>query len=485
MFLRNLDDANGFFDSFKGTFAGVGMTAFSRIVPSCFINQYSIVSLRATRDLSLLREKAEIFCLEHETGKTVTEKGCNSAMLLAHPLTRRFLRGLPDPKYLLLYQNYPELEALAKKEGWNLIGNPSSLRVQVCQRSFFKRLVRELKMPSIPGHIHPVEALHTRGYEQWAGALGPKFVVQLPEVVQGGGKGTFFIHSPSEYGMLEERLKENAWRGTVLKSVSINKFMEGIPVSMALCLTKHGLLLTGLQKQLIDLPYCTGLTEDGVFCGHVWDDAPWSRYVTRKARNQALIIGEHLSSLGYKGIFGIDFLIDNRHEQVYPLEINPRFTGAFPMLSLLHIKGGMIPLEVLHILEFLGVPYRVDVEELNASYALPVKGSHILLFPLSKRNMSVTDGPDAGLYDYDPDKGEFFFVKGAFDYREIRNEGQFIIADGPPENREAAFASSDPLYRQCRLLFSCPVVNDDGVLEHHARRAVDWVYKKMGISEIG
>ncbi|MBW2343085.1 MAG: ATP-grasp domain-containing protein [Deltaproteobacteria bacterium] len=485
MFLRNLDDAKGLFDSLKGTFAGVGMTAFSRIIPSYFINQYNIVSLRATRDLSLLRKKAEIFCLEHAKGKSVREKGCNSALLLAHPLTRRFLRGLPDPKQILLYQNYSELEALAKKEGWNLIGNPSSLRVQVGQRSFFKQLVSELKLPSIPGHIHPVEALHKQGYEHWAAALGSTFVVQLPEVVQGGGKGTFFINSPSEYGMLKERLKENAWRGTALKSASIHRFMEGIPASMALCLTKHGLLLTGLQKQLIDLPYCGGLVEDGVFCGHVWDDTAWPLSVTQKARKQALIIGEYLNSLGYKGILGIDFLIDKRHEQVYPLEINPRFTGAFPMLSLLHLKDRVIPMEVFHILEFLDVPYRIDVEELNARYALPIKGSHVLLFLLSKGNGNAMDGPDAGLYEYDPEKGRIFFLKGAFDYREIKNESQFIITDGPPLNSGEAFASSDPLSRLCRLLFSCPAADDNGVLAPHAHRAVDWVYKKMGISPSG
>jgi hypothetical protein len=485
MFLRNLDNAKGLFDSLKGTFAGVGMTAFSRIIPSYFINKYNIVSLRATSDISLLRQKADIFCLEHDKGKSFREKEFNSALLLAHPLTRHFLKGLPDPKHLLLYQNYPELEDLARKEGWHLLSNPSSLRVKVGQRSFFKQLAHDLKLPLIPGDIHPVEVVHTHGYEHWEGALGSRFVVQLPEVAQGGGKGTFFIHSPSEYVMLRERLKENTWRGAGLKSVSLHRFVEGIPVSMALCLTRHGLLFTRLQKQLIDLPYCGGLTEDGVFCGHVWDDTPWPLSVTQKARKQALIIGEYLNSLGYKGICGIDFLMDKRNERVYPIEINPRFTGAFPMLSMLHIKDRVIPMEVFHMLEFLDVPYRVDVEELNARYALPVKGSHILLFLLSKRSRNAMNIPDAGLYEYDQEKGGIFFVKGAFDYRETKNERQFIIADGPPENREAAFASSDPLYRLCRLLFSYPVADDDGVLDPHARRAVDWVYKKMGIPEIG
>jgi len=485
MFLRNLDDAKGLFDSIKGTFAGVGMTAFSRITPSYFINQYNIVSLRATRDLSLLREKANIFCLENEEEKIAGENGFNSSRLLHHPKVRELLKGFPGSKYILPYQNYPELEALAEQEGWTLLSNPSSLRLRVGSRAFFKLMVQELKLPLIPGDIYPLEVIPARDYGYWAGALGSSFVVQLPEVVQGGGKGTFFIHSPSEYRALKEGLKENRWRGALLKSVSIRKFVEGLPVSIALCLTKYGILFTGIQKQLIDLPHCRDLAEDGVFCGHVWDETRWPPYVTQKAQKQARAIGEHLNALGYKGIFGIDFLIDSRHEQVYPVEINPRFTGAFPMLSMLHIKRMVIPMEVFHILEFLGVQYRIDLEELNWGYATPINGSHVLLFLLSEKNRKSISGLDAGLYEYNPDNGSFFFVKEAFDYREIKNKRQFIITDGPPVRGGEAVGPCDALYRLCRLLFSHPVTGDDGVLETLARRAVDWAYKKMGISEIG
>jgi hypothetical protein len=485
MFLRTIDDAKRFFDSFRGTFAGVGMTAFSRIIPSYFIDRYNIVSLRATRDISMLKQSADIFCLEHEDEYSVKERVVNSALLLAHPQTKQFLKRLPKPHYLLLYQNYSELEDLATKEGWHLLSNPSSLRIKVGQRSFFRQMIRDLQLPSIPGDILPVEVVQNCGYKHWEGTLGKKFVVQLPDITQGGGRGTFFIHSPSDYLRLQERLKENTWRGTLLKSVSVSRFMECVPVSMALCLTRHGLLFTGLQKQLIDLSYCGGLTEDGVFCGHVWDDTLRSLSIAQKAREQASIIGEYLHSSGYKGIFGIDFLMDKRHERIYPIELNPRLTGAFPMLSLLHLKEGRIPMEVFHMLEFIDLPYRIDVEELNAGYSLPLKGSHILLFLLKQGKSHPINMPDAGLYECDPLKGKITFVEEAFDYREIKNEKQFIIADGPPENMEALFSSSDPLYRLCRLLFARSVTDEDGVLEPHARLAVDWVYKKMGLSEIG
>ena len=99
--------------------------------------------------------------------------------------------------------------------------------------------------------------------------------------------------------------------------------------------------MSGLQRQLIDLPYCSGLEEDGVFCGHTWGECEWSESVREEAVQQGRLVGEYLAGLGYKGILGIDFVVDSDDHKVYPLEINPRLTGAFPVLSQIHLKNGL------------------------------------------------------------------------------------------------------------------------------------------------
>ena len=48
----------------------------------------------------------------------------DSLALLSHPAVRRHLAGLPRPVHLLLYQSYPELEALSRSEGWASYGQP-------------------------------------------------------------------------------------------------------------------------------------------------------------------------------------------------------------------------------------------------------------------------------------------------------------------------------------------------------------------------
>jgi hypothetical protein len=192
--------------------------------------------------------------------------------------------------------------------------------------------------------------------------------------------------------------------------------------------TRHGTLVSALQRQLLDLPYCRNFAENGVFCGHAWGVSPWSEVAQKSAFEQASKIGDFLGNLGYKGILGIDFIV--QEEKVYPIEINPRLTGALPMLSLLHLQSGTIPLEAFHMLEFLDIPYRIDRNALNSRYAQTVQGSHLLIFRpqgLSRGSASLKPG----LYEHEPKSGKFHFLKETLSYGDMESEKQFILLDGP------------------------------------------------------
>jgi len=479
MFLRDLDDVRHFFASLTGSFSGVGMTAYSRIIPASLLQPYHIIALRKTRDLSLLRKRANIFCLEEETGHFSEEKGFNSARLLSHPFIKKFLKKLPDPKYLLLYQSYPELEELAGKEEYRLLANPSSVRMQVAERAFFLKMMDHLNLERIPGEIYPIETLYAYDYRYWAGKIAPRFVVHLTEILQGGGRGTFFVHTGEEYQRLQDRLKGATWQGKKISTMSVHQFIDGIPVSLALCLTRNGILFSALQRQLVDLPYCKDISENGIFCGHSWGNSSWPSHIHNRAMGQARLIGEYLTGLGYRGILGIDFLITNDKKHVYPLECNPRFTGAFPMLSQLHLANNIIPMDVFHILEFLDVPYEIDPVSLNSGYAETIQGSHILLFRREGEIAESTGLPEAGLYEFDPDTEMMVFLEGATDYKEIRNERQFIVIDGPPDTGGKWSSIQDPHHRICRVLFPYPVIDHEENLSARALFVVDRIYDRI------
>ena len=474
MFIRDIQQIRALFKSLPGTFVGVGMTAFSRIIPASFLETYHIVALHKTGDLPLLRKKAHIFCLEEAVEMPTPSPVQNSSGLLAHPRTRRFLDGISHKKHLLLYQDYPELRSAAETNGWALLANPPKLRLVACKRRFFKKMAADLGLHQVPGDIHPIAVIHKKAYDEWCHLLGPDFVVQLPEIERGGGRGTFFVRTKEDYHRLQYRLRENLWRDTPLKSVSIHQFMDGIPASVVVCVTHHGTLVSSLQRQLLDLSCCGEFSEDGVFCGHAWGAPPWSEATCESAFEQACRIGDFLGTLGYKGILGIDFIVHETDGKIFPIEINPRLTGALPMLSLLQLQSGTVPMEAFHMLEFLGIPYRIDREALNRCYAETVRGSHLLLFrPPGSENRG--NGPlRPGLYEYGPSNGGGRFLRETLEYEHIQSENQFILSDGPRLTTEKE-PHRDSHSRLCRLLFSYPVMDTKGVLSPQARMAAEWV----------
>jgi len=476
MYLHRAEDIKALSQGSAGSIIGVGMTAFPRIGPAFFLDSYHIIALSKTADLRLLRRRADIFCLEEAGGGLPTDSR-HSGALLAHAQTKDYLKGLPDPKHLLLYQSYPELEDLAEEEGWILLANPSALRLRLRERAFFQEMAGDLDLCQVPGTIWPAAVLHEKSYTAWARELGPEIVIQLPDIAQGGGRGTFFIRSTQDYDRLRERLKGNVWRGAALKTILVRRLIRGTPASIAVCVTQQGILISGLQKQLIDLPYCSNVVENGIFCGHVWDEIPWDPMIRDAALSQAQKIGDYVAVLGYRGILGIDVVIDEGAKAVYPIEINPRFTGAFPMLSFLHKQNGIIPLDMFHLVAFLNLPCQFDVAQLNRQYQLPLKGSHLLLFlpPYGSYVRGFDLRP--GVYETRWKGQAIRFVKDGIEYADIQNENQFAVVDGPPAPEAIEKRRPDPFYRLCHVLFPCPVADAQGGLTPHACRVLDWIYE--------
>jgi hypothetical protein len=244
--------------------------------------------------------------------------------------------------------------------------------------------------------------------------------------------------------------------------VSVNEYIHGLPVSMALCNTRYGLLMSPLQHQLIDLPYCEGMPENGIFCGHIWGDTLWPHRILVEARRQAKLIGGYLSRAGYRGISGVDFVLDEERGRLVPIELNPRYTGAFPMLSLLQMEQEQIPMETFHMLEFMGVDYRIHLDELNERYSSPLRGSHLLVFVPPGRKSNLWQNMQAGVYQYDDRDRRIFYVRDSIELRDASDRGRFVIADGPPARPQPGGGDDDnppkdPLNRLYRLLFTSPV----------------------------
>ncbi len=444
----------------KGAVVGVGVTAYPRAGPMGLVPGYRIACIRWTGDLTALRRVSEVFCLEESVGRPLPEAR-DSTALLAHPNTREYLARLPRPVHLLLYQSTFEIEALAEREGWHLLANPAALRVRTADRAFFHRLADALGFPAAPGHMVSLERFLAQPYGAWTRELGPRLVVQLPDVLQGGGRSTFFLREEEDLERIKTLLRPGTWQGKRLRRVSVRAFVRGEPASVTGCVLEGRSVVTGLQRQIIDPPWAAGLPSSGVFGGHSWGGVPWEGGLDREARRMALAVARVLSTMGFLGVFGLDLLVDRSRGRVVPVEINPRLTGAFPVLTRLQASREGLPLEVLHLLAFLKPPIREDAFPEETGDWGSIRGAHLILLR-GRETASRKAPPRAGLYEANPSTGRVRWIREAVDPAEISSSDQVILVDGPLRGEMAPLASRDPFERIGRLVFPGPVLTPDG-----------------------
>jgi hypothetical protein len=161
------------------------------------------------------------------------------------------------------------------------------------------------------------------------------------------------------------------------------------------------------------------------------------------------------------------------------LECNPKLTGAFPVLSQLHLKAGVIPLDVFHVLEFMGLPYDMDPVFMNRQYAIPLKGSHLILYNWPTRRGIHGGRLRGGLHEYDPERDSIAFIGEELDFPSNQHGEQFIILEGPPETGCGEPPFSDPLFRICRILFPAPVLDSQGRLSPRVLQVINKIYESV------
>jgi hypothetical protein len=181
---------------------------------------------------------------------------------------------------------------------------------------------------------------------------------------------------------------------------------------------------------------------------------------------------------GYRGIFGIDLVVDEKTDEVYPVECNTRYTGVFPMLSMHHFTNGAIPMDLFHILEFLDADYEIDVEKLNQAYRKRIRGSHIILFNKKHVPLKVDGYVRSGIYRYDPREHRIEFIREGLRYDDLRGDDEFILTDGVP-CQGGTVVFNDELTRVCRILFPFQIIESPTELNGKAREIINLVYDQF------
>lgn len=193
-----------------------------------------------------------------------------------------------------------------------------------------KRWFSENKLP-----VLPYESFLGREIE-WA-TLRRDFGDSSCYVIQsssgGGGVGTFLV-SEENFDAIRGALHPFS---TYLVSAYVK---NSISVNTHLFISDKQTVLSPGSVQIVEC-------EDGQLCYRGADFIAFrqiSGICRDKVRQLSLKIANRLRELGYRGVAGVDFLID-KDENVYCMEINPRFQASTPLIDMYlqtqPIKNGM------------------------------------------------------------------------------------------------------------------------------------------------
>lgn len=368
------------------------------------LSRYHIICYYSNPLISILRRQgAKIFCLQEETDTGFPS--ANSGKLLEHPLVSRYIRkNSQDIPWIMYFKPSLKLDAVIKMKGYRKIGNNAELNEKYENKLNLAEIIpdslQKFILPSFSGN------LASFSFRQITETL------RLPLIVQFGhgwaGKTTFTISSESEFIALREKFKETR--------VRISKFVKGFTVLNNACVYGQKIFISPPAYQINGI---TKLHENpAVTCGRQWPADRLERQNVQDISAITAVIGRIMTGSGYRGFFGLDFLIEESTGKLYLSEINARPTASSSFYTKLELANTEIPLMVYHIASFMNIrlPENYLIHNISGSQLTIRKNIPALDAIPSDYGVFNTDHyPDKPVrYDYFPGQlkeNEFIFLR--------------------------------------------------------------------------
>lgn len=446
------------------TLIAVGALPYQWIPLSQFLQHAHVYCVKNVADVALLRDYMPVTCLE-EFNPKVGAKVQSTSYLLGNYLFQGFLKSRKFPFRLLLRQTTPPIVKTITNNHWEWVGNNPDSFSDVLLKAGFRDLLKKLNLPHLEEWRLPREEFLQQTFASLTAHWNSSVVIQRADVEVGGVDGTFFIHTEQNWHAAYQVLSKDER----YKMVQISPFVKGHALSMLGCVTHMGTLSSPLQLQLIDVPEALGgAPATGTFMGHDWGYTSWPAETQTMAQQVVEAIGKHLVERGYRGIFGIDFMYDVRSSRLYPIECNPRPTGALPVFSLMTLRAGRVPpLEFFHLMTHLGIYEFFDFEQTNAALKTVRPVAHLSLSPRGIETMPLQLRP--GIYTYQAGARRLHFERPGVLLSEMSSPEEFILIDSIPI-KGAAISQSVP--RLFKIIFNRSVAESSSQIDEHAAELV-------------
>ncbi|NKM23117.1 biotin carboxylase [Rhizobium laguerreae] len=396
----------------------------------------------------------------------------NNHLLQCEEVIDYIARGGPDPVAVFLMFD-ETTEKICKELGVEILLPTAKLRQRCDDKMETVRIGNKAGVPSVPNTLSPARTYEELLYSARKAGLGADLVVQT--AFGDSGKTTFFIASEDDYNRYAAKISAE-------DEVKIMKRINCRSATIEACATASGTLVAPLMTEIVGkpelTPYKGGWAGNEIFAG------AFSEEICAKARDMTIRFGNQLREEGYLGYFDLDFLIDVEANEVNLGELNPRISGASSLTNQAAFAYADAPLFLFHLLEFSGIEYDIDVEELNDRWAREEfidPWSQLILKWTEDLVGRVTDAPATGIYRMAPD--------GSVSYQRFDYHRQAIESDD-----EALFVRftgrGDSLQRGVdlgALIVRGRVMDDEFELNERARNwitGINRLYASKPVTEI-
>jgi hypothetical protein len=291
--------------------------------------------------------------------------------------------------------------------------------------------LEELGLPRLPGRWR---RLGGTPYKELAAEFGGRFVAQL--ILGAAGSGTAIVESESDYMAAAGRFAgSQAWITPYAGSLSFN--VNAIATRAGTAVGYPSVQIVG-QEAL-----------NGRRAGHCGNDfsatAAAPRSVVYSIREQTERIGNWMAARGYRGLFGLDFVMSDSTLEACAVDLNPRWQGSTSLQAQAERRQGRIPLAAVEIAYKLGLMDDHEVIQMSDSFFEPIEGSQV--FPKNYPNGYWKAGSELETGIYSP---EMKYLRPALRLHQIGSRAEFLITSGIP-HRGRPMGPGVTLLRICSL----------------------------------
>lgn len=308
------------------------------------VEDYCIVSYHSDSTTDLLKNKGfPVVC--YKTTHT-SENMLGGDAIVRVLKNKRFMKKIGSHKgtksHTLFFYTTREMESLSKSYGISLLLPPVQLQKKLGDKLSLEQFCKQMGIKTNTTIAYKrVTYTPSHAYEDCVQKLG------LPFVIQSGfgasGESIYKIHSAEEFLLLSNKISGG---------LRASRYVENsIPLSVHICITRTKILFEGPYLQIVGFPELS--QNPFQFCGNDMNQHLLTQKVKTKIKSASIKLAQFSRTLGYRGILGIDFLLDPSNGEVYVQEINSRLVGLTRLLTGVQKEQKITPHLISHIQQFI------------------------------------------------------------------------------------------------------------------------------------